>query len=184
MKRGYRAARRVQRGDDEGRSAKKKYTHSKYTFMIDTRARPGDLFSGGELAFFLDEVMQQYAPKAPELLTFNTQGDDVRKIKNVHIKYAIEGMEPNPNPRLTKKGLPDKRGGTVHLHGTIHIVHKSNINIDYDAVNQFIAPMLENMTTKKPFISTFRLTGADLTEPYMTKEDRYEDGWHWTRTEY
>jgi hypothetical protein len=161
-----------------------KRVYTKYTFMIDTKMRPGDLFSGGELAYFLEEVMQMYAPNAEKYLIYNKRGEGADYIEEIKIRFSIEGMTPNPNPRITKSGHPDRRGGTVHLHGTILVVHRTNIKMDYDKFRQFVEPLLEEMTTRKPFISTFRLTNYDMTEPYMTKDDRYSDGWHWETTEY
>lgn len=156
---------------------------SGYFILIDTKKRPQSDYEEEVITDYCNEFMDEMAlpENMKKIITFNNNRNrqhhfSKRYIDNVEIKYVVE----RGNGRLKKNGaVSTVAGGTVHLHIYLLIHHHSNITVHQESIAALAEPFFMSHLGKKPFVSRPKLVQQNNIEKYMTKGDRFNNGFVW-----
>lgn len=151
----------------------------KSTFFIllnsnESTKNPTEVESSRE---YMKAISKKLGENAGEVIEFKdgSHSFNSKYIKNVNTKFVLEQSKG----RRKKDGTYSEYSGQIHSHVLMTIEHKSNIQINYSALQRLLQPEFDKYYGHNGFIGHPRWIPDSKIEDYMTKSRDFSSGYRW-----
>jgi len=96
-------------------------------------------------------------------------------IQKVKTRFALE----QSRGRRKKDGTYSEHGGQIHSHLLVTVDHKSNVQLDHEAMQDLLQPEFEKYYGHKGFVGHPKWIPENKAEDYMTKSREFQNGHTW-----
>jgi len=165
--------------EENRRRGEGKLKFSKWNVLLNPNKKV-DLTRGYSAEYIeeqLTQIIRYLYHNIDKVIVINNPDHDFFKphIEKVIVKYAIE-IGPG---RRKKDGTYPEGGGNIHAHVRIEISHRSNISLSYLRLKNLLQPKFLEAFGTQGMIGTPRLVSEDQSERYVTKSEKYKNGFRW-----
>lgn len=127
---------------------------------------------------YMKEIVKVMGDNVEKFVEFKDQSHSytTEYVQNVNLKFALE----KSRGRRKKDGTYSKHAGQIHAHALLTLTHKSNIGINYRALQELLGPEFVFRYGHNGYVGVPKFIPENGVEKYITKSKEYNSGYRWT----